>query len=164
MPRSLLLISVLLLTPIPAWANATAGFDLHWFWDDNCAQCHGHSGEFSRQFLHINNDQLQGRHHVDDLLVFMRHHYTRSDQVEAIHAMLKAQVTTEPRFEQQCSKCHGTASSLVRESAMLRNEVLMSRRSGQTTRQFLQSHRRLTPQDIDFYEALLTRIARETGQ
>ncbi len=39
----------------------------------------------------------------------------------------------------------------------------MSLRSGQTTRQFLQGHRRLTPQDIDFYESLLIRIARETG-
>ncbi len=164
MPRSILLISVLLLIPIPAWVNAAAGFDLHWFWDDNCAQCHGHSGEFSRQFLLINNDQLQGRHHVDDLLVFMRRHYTRSSQVEAIHNMLKAQVATEPRFEQQCSKCHGKASALVRESAILRNEVLTSRESGQTIRQFLQGHRRLTPQDINFYETLLTRIAREIGQ
>ena len=164
MPRSILLISMLLLSLIPAWANAAVGFDLHWFWDDNCAQCHGHSGEFSRQFLLINNDQLQGRHHVDDLLVFMRHHYTRSDQMEAIHDMLKAQVAIEPRFEQQCSKCHRKASELVRESTILRSEVLTIRGSGQTIRQFLQSHRRLTSQDIDFYDTLLTRIARETGQ
>jgi hypothetical protein len=164
MPRSVLLIFVLLLMSTPARASAAAGFDLHWYWDNNCAECHGHSGKFARQFLHISSDQLLGRHHVDNLFVFMRHHYTRSDRVEAIHEMLKAQVATEPRFEQQCSKCHGTATSLVRDSSILRNEILMSRRNGQTTRQFLQGHRRLTPQDIDFYENLLTRIARETGQ
>lgn len=163
MPRSVLLIFVLLLMSTPARASAAAGFDLHWYWDNNCAECHGHSGKFARQFLNISSDQLQGRHHVDNLLVFMRHHYTRSDRVEAIHEMLKAQVATEPRFEQQCSKCHGSAASLVRDSSILRNGVLMSLRSGQTTRQFLQGHRRLTPQDIDFYESLLIRIARETG-
>jgi hypothetical protein len=164
MPRSILLAFVLLLMSQPARASATTGFDLHWYWDNNCAECHDHSSKFARKFLHISNDQLQGRHHVDNLLVFMRHHYTRSDQAAAIHDMLKAQVATEPRFKQHCSTCHGTAASLVRDSSILRNGVLMSLRSGQTTRQFLQGHRRLTPQDIDFYENLLIRIALETGQ
>jgi len=41
--------------------------DLHWLWDNRCADCHGHAGGFSRQFLNVDGDELKGRHHVHDL-------------------------------------------------------------------------------------------------
>jgi len=138
-----------------------SGVDLHWLWDNQCAECHGHSAEFAQKFLSVSNGQLQGRHHVQGLRVFMRSHYTSNFEVEAVHEMLLAQAMTESRFKQECSQCHGSAAALVRQSVLLRDEVLLSRGSGQPIRIFLQQHRKLDANDVDFYMNLLNRVAGE---
>ena len=117
--------------------------DLHALWDDRCAECHGHSADFARRFLHISDGRLQGRHHVDNLQLFISRHYSTPAQAAAIYAMLQAQVATPPLFRQHCSRCHGSAASLVRSTAILRDGVLLSRHSGQPMQQFLSSHRNL---------------------
>ena len=45
MRRLILGFSILLLVSTAAGAR---GIDLHALWDDRCADCHGHSAEFSR--------------------------------------------------------------------------------------------------------------------
>ncbi|MDC1287767.1 hypothetical protein N8198_07770 [Gammaproteobacteria bacterium] len=144
--------------------GATGRIDLHALWDDRCADCHGHSADFARRFLRIADGRLLGRHHVDNLQLFISQHYTTATQAPAIYAMLQAQTATPPLYQQYCSRCHGSAASLVRSTTILRDGVLLSRRSGQPLHPFLSSHRNLNPQDIDFYHRLLTRIAVETGQ
>ena len=144
--------------------GATDRIDLHALWDDRCAECHGHSGDFARRFLQISNGRLQGRHHVDNLQLFISRHYSTAAQSAAIYAMLQAQTATPPLFRQQCSRCHGSAASLVRSTAILRDGVLLSSRSGQPLQQFLLSHRNLSVEEVDFYHRLLTRVATETGQ
>jgi len=144
--------------------EATGRIDLHALWDDRCADCHGHSADFARRFLQISDDRLLGRHHVDNLQLFLSRHYSTPTQAPAIYAMLQAQTATPPLFQQHCSSCHGSAAALVRSTAILRDGVLLSRRSGQPLNQFLSSHRNLNAQDVDFYRRLLTRIAVETGQ
>ena len=144
--------------------GATERIDLHALWDDRCAECHGHSADFARRFLHISNGRLQGRHHVDNLQLFLSRHYGTAAQSAAIYAMLQAQTATPPLFRQQCSRCHGSAASLVRSTAILRDGVLLSSRSGQPLQQFLLSHRNLSVEEVDFYHRLLTRVATETGQ
>ena len=144
--------------------GATEQVDLHALWDDRCAECHGHSADFARRFLHISDGRLQGRHHVDNLQLFISRHYSTPAQAAAIYAMLQAQVATPPLFRQHCSRCHDSAASLVRSTAILRDGVLLSRRSGQPMHQFLSSHRKLSVQEIDFYDRLLTRVATETGE
>ena len=138
-----------------------SGIDLHWLWDNQCADCHGHSGEFTDKFLKVNNGQLQGRHDARNLATFMRNHYASNIEVEAIYEMLLAQALTRPRFKQECSKCHDGAASFVRHSLVLQDEVLLSRQSGQPTREFLLQHRQLETSDVNFFMDLLNRVARE---
>ena len=138
-----------------------SGIDLHWLWDNQCADCHGHSGEFARKFLKVNNGQLQGSHNTRDLSTFMRNHYASNIEVDAIYELLLAQALTRPRFKQECSKCHDSAAAFVRHSLILQDEVLLSRQSGQPVREFLLQHRQLGTSDVDFYIDLLNRVAHE---
>jgi hypothetical protein len=154
----------LLLAALSSTLVLAAGTDLHWLWDDRCVECHGHSGEFTRRFLRADDGELSGPHHSDNLRDFMRHHYIPASEVDAVYAMLLAQALTPPRFQSECSNCHASAAQLVRASTTLRAGDSLRLRSGQTVRQFLQGHRALQTGDIDFYVALLTRVAGETGK
>lgn len=138
-----------------------AGVDVHWLWENRCAECHGHAAEFSRKFLNISDGKLQGRHYVDNLRMFMPNHYLNASEVDAVYNMLIAQVGTPPRFMQECSTCHQTAAQFVRGSLEMRDGVISSRKSGQPVRTFLDHHRQLTPEDVEFYVNLFTRIAGE---
>lgn len=149
---------VLLLLSTAAGAR---GIDLHALWDDRCAECHGHSGEFARKYLKVTGGLLQGRHHVLDLHSFLEHHYPPAGQVDAIYQMLLAQTTTPPRFRSECGSCHGNAADFLRTSLVLKNDELQIRQSGDSVQQFMQSHRGLTQDDIRFYMGLFTRLSRE---
>jgi hypothetical protein len=120
-----------------------------------------HSAEFAQEFLTVSEGQLQGRHHVESLREFMYRHYSSNFEVDAVYQMLLTQAQTEPRFKQECSQCHGTAAAFVRQSVYLRGGILLGRGSGQPTRVFLQQHRKLDANDIDFYTHLLNRVASE---
>ena len=140
---------------------SAAGIDLHWLWDNQCAECHGHSGDFARKFLKAEDGQLEGRHHKEDLRRFMRNHYASEIEIDAIYEMLLAQTQTEPRFKQECGRCHGTAARFVRQTIVLQKGVPLSRKSGQDIRRFMDQHRGLQKEDAEFFTALLYRIARE---
>jgi len=142
---------------------STAGTDLHWLWDNRCAECHGHSADFSRQFLQISDGQLQGAHPTRDLKLFLRNHYSPDREVDAIYSMLLAQVTTAPRFKAECSNCHDSASQFIRNSIVLQHGELISRESGVSVREFMQTHRRLKQDDIEFFMNLLARVADEVN-
>ena len=153
--------AVLLILLLLMSKGLASGIDLHWLWDNQCAECHGHSAEFSRKFLTVANGQLQGIHHVQGLRNFMRNHYTSNTEVDAVYEMLLAQALTKPRFKQECGNCHGSAASFVRQSVVLQDEDLLSRKSGQPIQTFLQQHRQMDTNDIDFFMSLLNRVARE---
>ena len=137
-----------------------ADTDLHWLWDNRCAECHGHSADFSRKFLQVSDGQLRGSHHSLDLKLFMRNHYAPSGEAEAIYDMLLAQVNTAPRFQSECGKCHGHAANFVRDTIVLEDGELVGG-SGASVNQFMQTHRRLNQDDIKFFMKLLTRVATE---
>lgn len=148
---------------LPVTAFAQSGVDLHWLWDDRCASCHGHSSEFSRQYLRLVDGNLQGIHHTEDLLLFLKNHYLRGQFSDEIYAMLLAQVGSPGRFKNECSGCHQTASGLVRGALLVREGELTVRKSGQSLRLFLENHRHLNDEDVVFYVDLLTRIAVEVN-
>ena len=75
--------------------------------------------------------------------------------------MLLAQATTKPRFKDECGSCHETAAKLVRDTLELRDGVLYSRDSGDPVRRFLNHHRDLDLNDVEFFVQLLTRVAHE---
>ena len=152
---------VLLSLLLPASKSDASSIDLHWQWDNQCAECHGHSSDFAEKFLKLTDGQLQGVHHIDDLRGFMRNHYTSNNEVDAVYKMLLAQAGTKPRFKQECSVCHDRASAFVRQSVVLQDGVLLSRESAQPIENYLQRHRRLQPDDVEFFMRLLNRVAHE---
>ena len=140
---------------------SAAELDLHWLWDNRCGDCHGHAGEFARQFLTEANGELQGRHHVRDLRRFMHNHYLNPDEVDAIYGMLLAQTRAPARFKTECSRCHESAASFARRSLQLQEGELVSRQSGRNVRRFLAHHQGLQSEDVDYFTRLLTRVAQE---
>jgi len=123
--------------------------------------CHGHAGDFARKFLSVSDGELQGRHHVHDLRQFMHNHYLAGREVDAVHDMLLAQVTIPARFKDECGSCHETAAKFVRDTLVLHDGVLYGRASGRPVRGFLEHHRNLGPNDVNFFIGLLTRVAQE---
>lgn len=156
----LLLLSTGSLIPL----TADTGIDLHWLWDDRCSSCHGHSSEFANQFLSVSVDgQLQGQHHVDDLPLFLQNHYLTDQLVDDVSAMLLAQLSHSARFNKECATCHKNAASFVREKLQFQNAVLEIKKTGNSVKRFLNKHRHLTDEDIEFYTALLYRVAKEVN-
>ncbi len=146
---------------ISATEKKPTGPDLHKFWDKNCSECHGHSADFSRKFLEIVDGKLQGPMHKDSFKTFLNNHYIRRNQQQAIYDMLLAENLIEPRYKNECSSCHKRAAEFVRESLVLREGELYSKKLDSPVSEFLQSHRDLKTEDIEFYMTLLTRVAHE---
>lgn len=158
--RWLLIVAIVLAA---AGAGKAADVDLHAYWDGRCASCHGHAAAFARRFLTVSDGKLRGRHHVDDLETFLANHHLARDLVAPVTEMLAAQVTTEPRFHNECGRCHTSAAELARKSLVLRNGSLLSRSSSQPTAEFLAGHARIKPEDVPFFVDVLTRVVKETG-
>ena len=137
------------------------GPDLHKLWDSKCVTCHGHSAEFSREFLKVVDGQLQGRLFENDFRLFLKNHYLAGKEVDSIYAMLLAQASIVPRFRQECSGCHQKASEFVRNSLVLKDGVLFNNKRQIPVRNFLVSHRGLNAEDIEFFTKQLTRVANE---
>ena len=160
--RIRLRVSIVLVMAVLAMpAVGDSGIDLHWLWDDRCADCHGHAGDFSRKFLSVSGDRLQGRHNVNDLHRFLRNHYLAGNEVDAVYNMLLAQTNNQARFKGECASCHDTATRFIKSSLELRDGVLFSRNSGRPVSDFLGHHRELNPDDVKFFTNVLTRVARE---
>jgi hypothetical protein len=153
----------LLLVVVPLWPAGAAGIDLHDYWDQRCQSCHGHSSEFARRFLRVENGRLLGAHHRTDLDVFLRHHYLSDDLIAPVSAMLMAQVTTPPLFRDLCSRCHGSAAEFARKSLTLRDGVLVGRASGRRVADYLASHGELAPADVPIVADSLARVRQEVS-
>jgi hypothetical protein len=141
--------------------TGASDIDLHWLWDNRCADCHGHAGEFSRQFMNVDGNELQGRHHVHDLRRFMGNHYLSEEEVDAVYQMLFSLATSPGKYRKECNSCHDIAAEFVRSKLVLRDGTLYGRGTGRPVHEFLEVHRGLEPEDVDFYMELLTRVAGE---
>lgn len=150
-------VALLLAAVSPALAG---GLDLHWLWDDRCAQCHGHSADFARR-LTWREGELVLAHPIGDPLRFLRHHYPAQAEVEPLYRMLQAEAATPPRFRKACAGCHDSAAALARESISFEGSRPIVRRSGLGLGEALARHRGIDAEARAFYEALLTRVARE---
>jgi hypothetical protein len=143
--------------------NALA-VDLHKLWDSRCSECHGHSGEFARKYLTVEDGQVIGQHPTRRVRLFLENHYPPGGQVEAIYLMLKAQTETGPRFKDECGRCHKTAAEFVRGSIVVRNDQLYGVDSNEPVADFLLGHRELSAEDADFFSSLLARVVAEVGR
>ena len=154
----------IVLTILTSMTTDATAIDLHRFWDQTCAECHGHSADFSRRFLTVEDGRLTGRHHKDDLLSFLSNHHLPPDLVAPVHDMLQAQASTEPRFRDRCGSCHETAAALARDSLTIQDGVLYGKGTGHPVAEFLKRHGRLQSNEIPFFVDLLTRVEREVHE
>ncbi len=158
LPLSAGLICAVLLFSYTSNPSAT---DLHWLWDDRCEVCHGHAGDFAREYLTVSNGELQGRHHVHDLRLFLGNHNLGESNIDDVYKMLLAQASSEARFRHECARCHASAAEFVRSSIRLKDGRLISRNTGADIRHFIETHRNLSISDQRFYLDLLMRVAQE---
>lgn len=144
-------------------AEPAPAVDLHDLWDQSCADCHGHAGDFARRHLRIEDGVLRGRH-WQDLKAFLRNHYPPEGAVDDLYAMLLAQAGTEGRFKERCAGCHGSAAALARKGLEFRGDVLYGTGTGRPVAEFLPGHTGLSREDARFFAALLERVERETAE
>jgi hypothetical protein len=67
------------------------------------------------------------------------------------------------RFADECSECHGDAKEFVLEWLEFSDGSLMAMGVEMPVAEFLEKHQGLTPEDIDYYVDLLTRVANDAG-
>lgn len=147
-----------------AWAGPLAAPpDLHAYWDDRCATCHGDAGPFARQTLRVEQGRLVGQHHKDDLDAFLRHHLPAAELQAPVVAMLTAQVSAPPTFKAKCGRCHGSAADFARQSLARRDGALVGRGNAQPVADFLSRHGGLAPDEIAPMVQTLERVHREVG-
>jgi mono/diheme cytochrome c family protein len=144
-------------------AGAPTDQDLHAYWDNRCATCHGHAGAFARRTLRVEQGLLLGKHHeqATALQLFLNNHYLTPDLVAPVTAMLAAQAATEPLFNQHCAGCHGTAASFARQALGWRDGALTSKKTGRALEATLRTHGGLTPADAAAVATTLERVKRE---
>lgn len=143
-------------------ASTAGAFDLHQFWDQRCKSCHGHSAEFAREHLSVVDGQLKGKHHRDDLKLFLSQHEMGPELAEPIAAMLLAQASTPPLFQSKCAGCHKTAAEFARSSLEMKDGQLTGKASGKPVAQYLAHHGKLTPDEVPVITGMLARVLGET--
>lgn len=158
-----LLAAVILLLSSADRALATEAVDLHAYWDQRCAQCHGHAASFSRNFLRIEGGELSGTHHQKNLDEFLRHHYLNDALVTPVTAMLKAQLLSQPLFSEKCASCHGKASAFARQSLRIQDGALMTAADGRKVADYLATHGRLQAHEIPILVESLKRVRTEVA-
>lgn len=137
------------------------GMDLHAYWDQRCKECHGHSADFARTFLAVDGGRLVGRHHREDMRLFLSQHQSGGAEAERMYEMLLAQVSTRPIYREKCAGCHEPASELVRRSLTVENGVLITRSRRVPLTLFLTRHGGLTAAEAKTVVEALERIHRE---
>jgi hypothetical protein len=145
-----------MLTLIPIEAGSRDGLAI---WDSRCEECHGDPAVFSSKYLWDIGGQLQGRHHIDNLSLFMGNHYIPDHEIEAIRIMLLSQANSSARFKTECSSCHGDVKEFIEKSLWVRRGGITAMESGIDLIDFLPTHQDLQPEDVTFYRKLFARIA-----
>ncbi len=151
-------LAMLLFGPLGASA-----LDLHEFWDGRCKDCHGHAGSFARARLTSEKGVLVGQHPKRDMKRFLGQHEMGPANVEGIYAMLLAQVSTSPVFQEKCASCHKTAAEFARSSLIIKDGKLSGRRNGRDVAGFLVRHGGLKPEEIQAMVDTLSRVTGEVG-
>jgi hypothetical protein len=157
MPRTALSLSLALLLLFCVHTGASAR-DAYASWDNRCEECHGDADAFASKYLWVVGGKLQGRHHVDDLQLFMHNHYIPAHEVEKITEMLQAQANNMDRYVDECSSCHNGAEEFVRTSINTWGDEPSGVESGIPISEYLQSHQGLTKPGAEFFTGLIARV------
>ncbi len=161
MPATATVLVALLLLALAGDATA---MDIRAAWDNRCEECHGEVDTFSGKYLWAVEGQLQGRHHVDNIRLFLSRHYTPQHELAATYDLLLSEANDPVRFVDECGECHGAAEQFVRQSIIGKNDDMKGVASGQVVRKYLESHQGLQPDDVDFYIRLFLRVKDQIGR
>jgi hypothetical protein len=149
-------IAILLLMLIPVEAASRDGLAI---WESRCEECHGDPAVFSSKYLWDIDGQLQGRHHIDNLKLFMGNHYIPDHEIDTIRIMLRSRANSAVRFKTECSGCHGDVKEFIEKSLWVRRGGITAMESGIDLIDFLPTHQGLQLEDVTFYRKLFARIA-----
>lgn len=155
MQRSILNLALVLL--LAAHSSASAR-DAYAAWDNICEECHGEADEFATKYLWVVDDKLQGRHHIDDLHLFLQHHYIPAHELEKISTMLKSHSNDMSRYGNSCASCHGEAEAFTRQSIDTWGDEPSGVKSEIPVTEFLKSHQGLTEAEAEFFARLIDRV------
>ncbi|WP_298832385.1 hypothetical protein [uncultured Piscinibacter sp.] len=156
-----LLLGLALAALLPLATAASAGRDLHDYWDGRCKECHGDAGAFARRTLRVEQGRLVGTHHVADLEPFLRNHYLADELVAPVMQMLQAQATTAPLFREKCAGCHGSAAEFARKSLAMKDGQLIGRASQRPVQEYLRRHGGLAGEQVPTMVKTLERVLGE---
>lgn len=155
MPRLMIIAGLLLLACGPlrvAPAKPDAA------WDSRCEECHGDADKFAGKYLWAIGGQLQGRHHVRDLRLFMSNHYIPGHMLDIMQNMLMKYANTPQRFADECGRCHGKVEDFVEKSVAFKWGKVRGLKSGTAVSEFLPDHEGLKAEDAEFFASLLERF------
>ena len=157
----ILLMSFVLMTNAAATELRPKAPGAQKIWNKTCFTCHGDSSDIARNYLKVVDGELQGPMHKETFRNFLTNHYLSKTKADAIYSMLLTQANTKTRFEIECSSCHKSAKEFVYYNLEINRGVLFSKKSGDSTYSFLETHRDLTKNDIQFFMRQLTTIGYE---
>jgi len=150
-------LSLALFLPFCLSTSASAR-DAHASWDSICEECHGDADKFAAKYLWVVDDRLQGRHHIDDLHLFLQNHYIPAHEIEKITAMLKSHSNDMARYGDYCGGCHGDAEAFARNSINTWGDEPSGVESGIPVSEYLQSHQGLSKPEAEFFTRLISRV------
>ena len=139
-------------------SSAATARDAYASWDNRCEECHGDADEFARKYLWVVEGQLQGRHHIDDLDLFLGNHYIPAHEIQPMSDMLQASANDMARFAGECGSCHGSAETFVRASVSTWGDGLTGVETEVPVREFLKSHQGLDQEGAEFFTRLIERV------
>ncbi|WP_095588438.1 hypothetical protein [Actibacterium ureilyticum] len=136
----LILLALLLSAPLARAA------DFHQQFEARCMGCHGHSGPFVSQTLHIVDDRIVGPG-GRPVAAFLTTHAGGLDPATLDLFLLnfRHQIDSGSLFRQKCLTCHDRAYEFTRLNLAIRDDRLVGRYSGRDVERFLQDHGRLNP-------------------
>jgi hypothetical protein len=127
-------------------------------WENRCEECHSGAEEFAQKYLWDADGKLQGRHHVDDLHLFMENHYLPAHEVDKLNEMLRGYANRLSRFAEQCGSCHDSAEEFVRNSISTWGDAISGVNNGIPVAEFLLTHQGLDEAEAEFFTRLLIRV------
>ncbi len=137
---------------------AAQGIDPHALYEQRCAGCHkAHAGDFVPVGLERMGDKVVGSKTGQELRALLESGHGRlaPDEIEAVVAHLTFVLQAGGLFRTKCGICHDRASELARATLLLHGNRLVGRYSGRDVAEFLASHGRLEPEEIDIVLAAL---------
>ena len=151
-------LAVITLTSLAVAHGSVLAWDVYDSWDSRCEECHSEAAEFSQKYLWVVDDRLQGRHHIEDMHLFMKNHYVPKHELETMTAMLKEHANKMARYEAECGECHKGAEDFVRESISTWGDGPTGVETGKPIAEYLVTHQDLGEEDAAFFVRLIERV------